>query len=422
MGRSDGILPILYLKALLHWSDYLGIIIHQLKSDGVTMFKAATVNIKDTFSKDAGRNLGSVLIRKLGQKPSACWFFCSPKQGFKALLAGIQDTVETDNLVGCTTDGEISSEGFSLGSAVLAGIATDQIDFRISVAEHLGQNSEAAGAKLARDLPESTRYIQLFSDGITGNGCGILRGVSSIMGNKLPISGGTAGDDGKFQKTWQFAGERILTDAAVALGFSGDFKLGTGVRSGWTPIGLTKKVTKASGNILYELNDEPALKVFERFLGKHANKLPEIGVDYPLGLVGQWGDVGEEDYFLLRATMSVNRRDGSISFAGEIPEGAMVNLTCGDISSVLRAAKDAAQLAITDLGNAKAVMTFCYSCMARKIVLGQRTSEEIELIRETIGPQLPVVGFYTYGEYARLRCNRPSFLHNETVTLAVIGF
>lgn len=366
--------------------------------------------------------MGTALINKLGQKPNACWLFCSPREGLEDLLAGIQDAVDTANLAGCTTDGEISGAGLSSGSAVLAGIVTDRIDFHLSVAENLSQGSESVGKKLARGLPESTLYVQLFSDGITGNGCAILQGISSVLGENLPVSGGTAGDDGKFKRTWQFAGKKILTDAAVAIGFSGDFKLGTGVRSGWMPIGLAIKVTRASGNILYELNGEPALKVFERFLGKHANKLPEIGVEYPLGLVGRWGDVGEEDYCLLRATMSVNRKEGSISFAGEIPEGAMVNLTCGDISSVLQASKKAAQLAMTDLGDAKAAMIFCYSCMARKIVLGRRTREEIELIREVISPELPIVGFYTYGEYSRVKRNGPSFLHNETATVSVIGF
>lgn len=100
----------------------------------------------------------------------------------------------------------------------------------------------------------------------------------------------------------------------------------------------------------------------------------------------------------------------------------MVNLTCGDISSVLQASKKAAQLAMTDLGDAKAAMIFCYSCMARKIVLGRRTREEIELIREVISPELPIVGFYTYGEYSRVKRNGPSFLHNETATVSVIGF
>ena len=80
--------------------------------------------------------------------------------------------------------------------------------------------------------------MQLFTDGISGNGCAILRGIWSVLGEEVPIAGGTAGDNGKFHRTWQFAGGKLLTDAAVAIGFSGDLHLGTGVRSGWSPIGL----------------------------------------------------------------------------------------------------------------------------------------------------------------------------------------
>ncbi|MCF8127846.1 MAG: FIST C-terminal domain-containing protein [Deltaproteobacteria bacterium] len=386
------------------------------------MFKAATTELEAPFSENKGRRLGEGLVDKLGQTPDACWLFCSAQRGIKDLLKGVNDTVNTDTLVGCTTDGEISNEGFSSDSAVLTGIVTDRITFHLSVVENLSQDSEGAGGKLAQGLPKSIRYLQLFSDGITGNGCAILRGISSVLGEKIPVSGGTAGDGGRFVETWQFAGRKILTDAAVAIGFSGDFKLGTGVRSGWTPIGLSKKVTHSAGNILYQLNGEPALKVFERFLGKHAHKLPEIGVEYPLGLVGRSGDVGEENYYLLRATMSVNRKEGSIRFAGEIPEGAEVSLTCGDIASVLYASEEAARLAISDLGDATVAMIFCYSCMARKLILGNRTREEIELIRQKIGPHLPITGFYSYGEYSPMRCGGANYLHNETSTVSVIGF
>ena len=386
------------------------------------MFKAATIQLKAPFSENRGRRLGEGLIAKLGRQPDACWLFCSAQKGIKDLLKGVNDVVNTDNLIGCTTDGEISNEGLSSESAVLVGIITDRIDFHLSVAENISRNSEDAGRKLAQDLPKSTRYLQLFSDGITSNGCAILRGISSVLGQRIPISGGTAGDDGRFVRTWQFAGREILTDAAVALGFSGDFQLGIGVRSGWSSIGLTKIVTCASGNKLFELNGEPALKVYERFLGKYAHKLPSIGVEYPLGLMGSAGDIEKPNYFLLRATMRVNRKEGSISFAGEIPEGAEVSLTCGDIASVLHASEEAARLAISDLGDAAVAMIFCYSCMARKIVLGSRTKEEIELIRQNIGPNLPITGFYSYGEYSPMRCGGTSYLHNETTTVCVIGF
>jgi hypothetical protein len=119
--------------------------------------------------------------------------------------------------------------------------------------------------------------------------------------------------------------------------------------------------------------------------------------------------------------MSVNREDGSITFAGEVPEGAMVSLTCGDTASILEASQKAAQLALADLGGRSPAVIFCYSCMARKIVLGRRTLEEIERIRTAIGPEVPILGFYSYGEYCRIRCGSPSYLHNETATVSVIG-
>jgi len=385
------------------------------------MFTAATVTSDDSYSLALGRKLGRSLQRELGQPPNACWLFCAPKSGLQDPLDGINETVETRNIIGCTTAGEMSCAGYHRDSAVLAGIASDQIDFTIAYAENLSRNCELAGKQLADRLSPSVQYIQLFTDGISGNGCAILRGILSVLGEEVPIAGGTAGDNGKFHRTWQFAGRKLLTDAAVAIGFSGDFHLGTGVRSGWSPIGLAKKVTRASGNILYELNDEPALQVYQRFLGKHAEKLPAVGVEYPLGLVGKCLDGDSGDYYLLRATMSVDRQEESIRFAGEIPEGAMVHLTCGDSSSILAATTEAARLADAEIGDADSAMVFFYSCMARKIVLGQRTQEELDRVREVFGRQVPVVGFYTYGEYSRVSCDSPNLLHNETATISAIG-
>jgi len=373
------------------------------------------------FSREAGRRLGEDLVSRLGGTPNACWLFSSPGEGVEELLVGIHEVVGTDSIVGCTTDGEISTAGFSTDTAVLAGIATDQINFHVTSAEGLIDDSQEAGIRLAQGLPPEVSYMQIFSDGLTGNGCAILRGIASVLGEDLPISGGTAGDASRFERTLQFAGRRVLTDAIVAIGFSGDFKVGTGVRSGWSPVGTAKIVTRASGNVVYELNGEPALDVFKRFLGKHADKLPAVGVEYPLGIVSTSGVPGEEDHDLMRATMSVNREDGSISFAGEIPEGSAVRLTCGDNDSILKGTEDATRLALTDLGDASPRMAFFYSCMARKIVLGRRTKEETEVLHRTLGKRLPVIGFYTYGEYCRMRCGGPSMLHNETATVSVIG-
>jgi hypothetical protein len=118
----------------------------------------------------------------------------------------------------------------------------------------------------------------------------------------------------------------------------------------------------------------------------------------------------------------VNREEGSIRFAGEIPEGAKVYLTCGDRASILDATEKAARMAIKDLGNTpQPALVFFYSCMARKTVLGQRTKEEIERVCSYFDASVPVLGFYTYGEYCRVNRHGPSLLHNETATLSVIG-
>jgi hypothetical protein len=387
------------------------------------MMKAATLQLQDTYSMRKGRRLGEALVAKLEGLPDACWLFCAPAKDMEALVQGVHEAVGRRPLIGCTTDGEISNRGFSTGSAVLGGLIADRLGFEIAVVEGIGRDSERAGCDLAAAFSDAVRYVQLFSDGITGNGCAILRGMASVFTEDIPVSGGTAGDGGEFRRTWQFKGNHVFSDAAVAIGFSGDFKLGTGVMSGWSPIGLPKKVTRAAGNVLYELNGESALSVYERFLGRHAHKLPAVGVEYPLGLVDPHAGSDGEDDMLLRATMSVDRQAGAIRFAGEIPEGSMVYLTCGDRNAILEATEKAARLAIEDLGaGAQPAFGFFYSCMARKVLLGIRTREEIERVRAHIAPEVPILGFYTYGEYCRPGPRRPSVLHNETATLSVIGF
>jgi hypothetical protein len=385
------------------------------------MIRAGTVMTYRQFSRATGRELGAALKEKLGQAPDACWLFCAPLQGLDDLIKGICEAAGTDRLIGCTTSGEISSDGQSINSAVLGGIVTDCIEFEFVRVQGLRKDSEAAGRRLAASFSTTPKYLQIFSDGLTGNGCALLNGIADSFDLNVPVAGGAAGDNGDFRKTFQFDRGRIYSDAVCGIAFYGEFRLGTAVRSGWVPIGLSKQVTRARGKVVYELNGEPALNVFERFLGHHAEKLPAIGVEYPLGFMKPSGDGRQDHQYILRATMSVDRQERSITFAGEIPEGAMVNLTCGDKDSVLAATDTAAREARTAIGDANPELIFCYSCMARRIVLGSRTGEEIERIQAQFGPQVPILGFYSYGEYCPIGREASNNLHNETITLSVLG-
>ncbi len=387
------------------------------------MLNAATVTSVNNFSLRSGERLGRQLVSELGSRPDACWLFCARREGLENFLKGVAKAVKTLCLIGCTTDGEIAGDGFHQNSAVLAGLAAPQVGFHLCWEENLGVGRRSHRPPAGKTAAGRVRYVQLFSDGLTGNGCALLRGIQDELGPTLPISGGTAADGERFQQTHQFAGHRLLTNAAVALGFSGDFHLGLGVNSGWSPVGIGKKVTRASGHILYELDGEPALEVYRRFLGKHAAQLPAVGVEYPLALMDGASLCAHQDLeypYLLRATMAVNQEEGSIQFAGEIPQGALVYLTCGDSQSLLEATEAAVRQALTELKGAKPALAFAFCCMARRILLGRHTKEEAQRIMTELGP-VPLVGFYTYGEFSPAQQGTPSVLHNETATLTVIG-
>jgi hypothetical protein len=379
---------------------------------------------KDAF--DAGNEAALAALAKLSMNPSMLWVFGAISYDQQKLLDGIAAAAPGVPVVGCTTDGEISSQGLSINSVVVMALASDTIQLQSTCVERLSNDSYAAGFKIGQSFQGSEiPYIQVFSDGLCGNADKIIQGIKANMGENIKIAGGTAGDGGDFKRTFQYFGNRVLTDSIVAVAFQGRFGLGTGTACGWFPVGIAKKVTRSVGNVVYELDGQPALQAYERFLGKHAERLPAVGVEYPLGLLNSDSDTEEDGYFLCRATMGVDREAGAIIFAGDVPEGSLVKMTIGNDGDIILAARKAARSAMEKLRikgpDLEPRVIFLYSCMARKIVLGTRTDEEIMAVKEAIGGDVPVIGFYTYGEYAPIGECEHSCFHNETATLTVIG-
>jgi hypothetical protein len=375
---------------------------------------------------DAGNEAALAALAKLPMKPDMLWVFGAISYDQQKLMDGIAAAAPGVSVVGCTTDGEISTQGLSLNSVVVMALASDTIRFHLSCVENLSKDSYDSGYRVGKTFQGfDCSYIQIFSDGLCGNADKIIQGIKASLGNDIKIAGGTAGDGGDFKKTFQYAGNRVLTDSIVAVAFEGQFGFGTGTACGWFPVGIAKKVTRSVGNVVYELDGQPALQAYERFLGKHAQRLPAVGVEYPLGLLDPEGDAERDGYFLCRATMGVDRQAGAIVFAGDVPEGSLVKMTIGNEGDIIKAAKQAAEAAMDKLRKnspgIKPRAIFLYSCMARKIVLGTRTDEEILAVREAIGKDVPVIGFYTYGEYAPIGACELSCFHNETATLTVIG-
>ncbi len=390
------------------------------------MFEVFSAVSKRLDAFDAGREVALAAIAKLSGKPDILWVFAAVSYNQQRLLDGIASVAPGTPLIGCTTDGEISTAGLSVNSVVVLAMVSDRIRFHTSHIEQLSKDSYGAGAGLGESFQSlDCRHIQIFSDGLCGNADKIIQGLKARLGDDITIAGGTAGDGGDFKCTFQYFRDRALTDSLVGVAFEGDFSIGTGVGCGWFPVGLTKKVTRSVDNVVYELDGRPALQAYEKYLGKHARLLPAVGVEYPLALLGPFGPGEDSGCFLCRATMGVRRQSGAIAFAGDVPEGALVKMSIGNESDIIQAAAQAARTALDKLqgndGAIKPKAVFLYSCMARKIVLGSRTNEEILAVQRIIGMDVPVIGFYTYGEYMPIGKNDHSCFHNETITVTVIG-
>jgi hypothetical protein len=379
---------------------------------------------QDPFN--AGKEAAGQAVGQFSGSPGILWVFATISYDQQKLLDGIASVAGSIPVVGCTTDGEVSSAGLSTESVVVLALASDTITFHTTSVAALSQGSYQAGVKIGQAfVDKNCRYLQIFSDGLTGNAVKIIEGIKSVLGPNISIAGGAAGDGGRFSRTFQYHDGKATSDSIAAVAFDGDFSLGTGIGCGWFPVGTAKQVTKAEDNILYELDGRPALPVYEKFLGRYASQLPAVGVEYPLGLLVAKEDMEGEDYFLCRATMGVDYEKQFIRFAGDIPQGSLVKMTMGNENDLLEAAGKAAREALTDMRqqspNIQPRVVFLYSCMARRIVLGSRTAEEINKIRKITGEDVPLIGFYTYGEYAPSGKRKLSSFHNETVTISIIG-
>ncbi|MBI3495046.1 FIST C-terminal domain-containing protein, partial [Candidatus Berkelbacteria bacterium] len=294
-----------------------------------------------------------------------------------------------------------------------------------SIAKVVKENiliDETIAQKIVDQAGGIPKAFLMLPDGLAGNGSDIVAGVLAVVGD-MPFVGGSAGDDFLFKKTYQYFGKEVVSGTIVAIGITGDVHFGIGVRHGWKPIGVAKKVTKAEGNVLHEIEGKPAISIYEEQFGVKADvlrkePLARLAITYPLGM-----KVAGSDEYLIRDPIQADEH-GAITCAAAIPVGADIQLMLGGVDEAIEAGRAGARQARENLGDftPKAILNF--NCIARDRLYALRGGEEIKAMLEEIGPGTPFLGFYTYGEQAPIggtmkTCN-PGF-HNETSVLWVLG-
>ncbi len=392
------------------------------------MIKAGVGRSNNPNASQAGAQACKEALSEAGGNANLVVVFSTVAYDQKAVIEGVKSVSKEIILVGCSDSGEITTEGPVSKHVVVMALNTQDIDWVVGVGRGTDKDSFQAGKEAAEEAVKKAKNpLSLFIvllDGLAENGAGAVRGAQEVLGKNFPIIGGSAGDDFLFKKTYEYYSGEVLTNSMIGIGLSGSFSFGVGVRHGWEPVGLPMKVTKAQGGKLIEVNNRPALSIYEDYFGRRAEELikepiAKMAYTYPLGM-----SVEGSPEFLIRDVVIANEK-GEITCAAEIPEGSEIRLMIGDYDKAIKAAKEAAENALSLLKGAAPKAIFVFNCVARYKLLGSRIKEEIDAIQNVLGKEVPLIGFYTYGELAPLggilgkECR--SVFHNETMALVVLG-
>jgi hypothetical protein len=323
-------------------------------------------------------------------------------------------------LVGCTTAGEIAGTRVYDHALVATAVTFDAVRVRgTALALERMEESEAAGRTLGMRLREDDlAHVLLLSDGLRVNGSELARGIAEVLPAGVAVTGGLAGDGEAFRETRAFLGPRPEPGCVVGVGLYGDaLRIGYGSLGGWDPFGPERLVTRSAGNVLHELDGRSALDLYRTYLGEYADQLPASGLLFPLRVRRP----GKREEGVVRTILSIDNETGTMTFAGDVPEGAYAQFMKANFERLIDGATGAARASHERLGKGPADLALLISCVGRKMVLKQRIEEEVEGVRDVLGDEAVLAGFYSYGEISPLVTEARCALHNQTMTITTMS-
>lgn len=356
---------------------------------------------------------------RLGREARLALVFGGPKPlRDPERLLEVRSTLPGAEIVGCSTAGEIRDTHVTDDSIVVTAVAFEHTSIRKA---HIGLDevgdSRDTGRVLATKLADpSLAHVLVFSDGLAVNGSELARGMVDELPGGVQVTGGLAGDGKDFNETLVVSGTSANPREVVALGLYGDrLIVGCGSLGGWDPFGPERLITRSRGNVLYELDGRSALELYKQYLGGYASDLPASALLFPLSLRSGVGGPP-----VVRTVLSVDEADGSMTFAGDLPEGHYARLMRANFERLIDGAHDAARASYESTGSRSPDLALLISCVGRKMVLQQRIEEEVESVREVLGNHTTLAGFYSYGEIAPFSPADPCELHNQTMTITTL--
>ena len=328
------------------------------------------------------------------------------------------------HILGCSTGGQIRNQDVSDDEIAAAAIRFDATPLRVACEPAPApERSRACGEAIGRALAAPSLVgIFVLSDGLNVNGSELVAGIIGAVGKQVSVTGGLAGDAAEFRETLVGADCPPRKQVVAAVGFYGTaIRIGHGSAGGWDEFGPRRQITRSRGNDLFEFDGEPALDLYERYLGEdEARGLPGSGLLFPLRIF----DPERPDHDIVRTILAVDHQARSMTFAGDVPEGWTAQLMRGNFDRLAAGAAMAARQAADGVGPGRTgsdQVAILVSCIGRRLLMGQHTADELEAASAEFGPHIPQLGFYSYGEISPHRVSGVCELHNQTMTVTTIA-
>lgn len=323
------------------------------------------------------------------------------------------------HLVFASTSGDITADFVDDEGITVTAIEFEKSNFEIKTSNVL--NTDLDSFKTGKDLvnqftKDGLKHVFVIAEGSFINGSELTKGMNDATEDTLLITGGLCGDAARFEKTLASYNENPKQGEIVAIGFYGEtFEASFAIHGGWTPFGPERVVTKSESNVLFELDNQPALDLYKKYLGDKSKELPGAALLYPLNVKSQ-----DEEQSFVRTILNIDEVENTMILAGDIPENSKVQLMMTNVDNIADASGLAAKQALEKRKN-KPQLALLVSCIGRKLVLDQRVEEEIEEVVSIIGEDTTYCGFYSYGEIAPFNLELNCQLHNQTMTITLIS-
>jgi hypothetical protein len=347
----------------------------------------------------------------------------------KKLVQATRELTGRAPLAGCSAEGIITSAGaiedpFAVAVALLQ---SDDVRFHAVSASGMKADSVRVGREIADGLqPHIGRdsfAILMLLDGLTVNFDSVLKGFSERVPKGMPpLFGGTASDNWTFENTYQYINDDVLSDGAVAVLLSGSSRFVHAVNHGCVPIGAERKVTRAVGNIIWEIDGKPALDVMREYIDiEEERDWQKAIVNLAIGFKAPGDFAASYDEYMIRFVPQKDDTEKWIGIPTSIEAGTSIWMTRRDYDKISDGLERISKQLNASLEGRKPGLFFHIDCTGRGRVIFRDEEKQrlITKLHEQLGPSVPWIGFYSYGEIGAVRGT--NCFHNYTCVVAALG-